>query len=88
MFPKASDKTFLDKLMSNHMGKSPNFGKAGKPKKAGQVQAHFELHHYAGSVSTGSEGRTDGGEGRGGGWFAGWEEGRGGGAEFVWWSVA
>ncbi|XP_076442373.1 myosin heavy chain, striated muscle-like isoform X3 [Babylonia areolata] len=50
MFPKASDKSFLDKLMSNHMGKSPNFGKAGKPKKAGQVQAHFELHHYAGSV--------------------------------------
>ncbi|MEH0879176.1 hypothetical protein V6M80_12715, partial [Enterococcus faecium] len=50
MFPKASDKTLLDKLMENHMGKSPNFGKAGKPKKAGQVQAHFELHHYAGSV--------------------------------------
>ncbi|XP_076459070.1 myosin heavy chain, striated muscle-like isoform X2 [Babylonia areolata] len=50
MFPKASDKSFLDKLMGNHMGKSPNFGKAGKPKKAGQVQAHFELHHYAGSV--------------------------------------
>ncbi|KAL8612467.1 hypothetical protein ACOMHN_058595 [Nucella lapillus] len=50
MFPKASDKSFLEKLMNNHMGKSPNFGKAGKPKKAGQVQAHFELHHYAGSV--------------------------------------
>ena len=52
MFPKASDKTFLEKLNNNHMGKSSHFGKPGKPKKAGQVQAHFELHHYAGSVST------------------------------------
>merc|ERR1719228_1958027 len=25
-------------------------GKASKPKKPTQVQAHFELHHYAGSV--------------------------------------
>ena len=51
MFPKASDKTFLDKLNGNHLGKSKAYGKAGKPKKAGQVEAHFELHHYAGSVS-------------------------------------
>ncbi|KAK3768205.1 hypothetical protein RRG08_031739 [Elysia crispata] len=50
MFPKASDKTFLDKLNGNHLGKSKAYGKAGKPKKAGQVEAHFELHHYAGSV--------------------------------------
>lgn len=52
MFPKASDKSFLEKLNNNHLGKSKNYGKAGKPKKAGQVEAHFELHHYAGSVST------------------------------------
>ena len=52
MFPKASDKTFLDKLNGNHLGKSSHFGKPGKPKKSGQVQAHFELHHYAGSVCT------------------------------------
>lgn len=51
MFPKASDKTFLEKLNNNHLGKSKNYGKAGKPKKATQVEAHFELHHYAGSVS-------------------------------------
>jgi len=50
MFPKASDKTFIDKLNAAHLGKSKAYGKAGKPKKAGQVQAHFELHHYAGSV--------------------------------------
>ncbi|KAK7113251.1 hypothetical protein V1264_012571 [Littorina saxatilis] len=50
MFPKASDKTLLDKLNGNHMGKSSHFGKPGKPKKQGQIQAHFELHHYAGSV--------------------------------------
>ncbi|BFZ17428.1 hypothetical protein BsWGS_20467 [Bradybaena similaris] len=50
MFPKASDKTFLEKLNNNHLGKSKNYGKAGKPKKPGQVEAHFELHHYAGSV--------------------------------------
>lgn len=68
MFPKASDKTFLEKLNNNHMGKSSHFGKPGKPKKAGQVQAHFELHHYAGSVSTLSI-------------FVGGEEGGGSGKE-------
>merc|ERR1712042_257283 len=50
MFPKASDKTFIDKLNGAHLGKSKAYGKASKPKKPGQIQAHFELHHYAGSV--------------------------------------
>merc|ERR1719228_2835096 len=50
MFPKASDKTFIDKLNQAHLGKSKAYGKASKPKKPGQIQAHFELHHYAGSV--------------------------------------
>merc|ERR1719239_1432164 len=50
MFPKASDKTFIDKLNGAHLGKSKAYGKANKPKKPGQIQAHFELHHYAGSV--------------------------------------
>merc|ERR1719239_721990 len=50
MFPKASDKTFIDKLNAAHLGKSKAFGKASKPKKPGVIQAHFELHHYAGSV--------------------------------------
>lgn len=48
--PKASDQTFLSKLYDNHLGKSPNFTKP-KPPKPGHVEAHFELHHYAGSVS-------------------------------------
>jgi myosin heavy subunit len=47
--PKASDKTFQEKLYNNHLGKHSNFGKP-KPSK-GKAEAHFELHHYAGSVS-------------------------------------
>ncbi len=47
--PKASDKTFQEKLHSTHLGKHPNFGKP-KPKKGG-AEAHFDLHHYAGTVS-------------------------------------
>ena len=50
MFPKASDKTFLDKLTTNHMGKTPAFGKVNKNRKGGK-DAHFELGHYAGAVS-------------------------------------
>lgn len=51
MFPKANDNTFKEKLYANHMGKSPNFGKPGKASKPGLPAPHFELHHYAGSVS-------------------------------------
>jgi myosin heavy chain 6/7 len=47
--PKASDKTFVDKLYAQHLGKHPAFGKP-KPQK-GKVEAHFELHHYAGTVA-------------------------------------
>ncbi|XP_071106369.1 myosin heavy chain, striated muscle-like [Haliotis cracherodii] len=49
MFPKASDKTFKDKLTENHMGKSPNFLKPGKSMKGGQ-HGDFALKHYAGTV--------------------------------------
>ncbi|VEL39070.1 unnamed protein product [Protopolystoma xenopodis] len=49
MFPKATDQTFKAKLYDNHLGKSPNFTKP-KPPKPGHSEAHFELHHYAGSV--------------------------------------
>ncbi|XP_050394994.2 myosin heavy chain, striated muscle [Patella vulgata] len=48
MFPKASDLTFKEKLYNNHLGKSPNFGKPVGKKVKGE--AHFELHHYAGTV--------------------------------------
>ncbi|XP_069700209.1 myosin heavy chain, muscle isoform X15 [Periplaneta americana] len=50
MFPKATDRTFEEKLMNNHLGKSPNFQKP-KPPKPGQVAAHFAIGHYAGTVS-------------------------------------
>ncbi|XP_071106373.1 myosin heavy chain, striated muscle-like isoform X2 [Haliotis cracherodii] len=49
MFPKASDKTFKDKLTENHMGKSPNFLKTNKSMKGGQY-GDFALKHYAGTV--------------------------------------
>ena len=52
MFPKATDKTFLEKLTKNQDGKSEHFGKpsVGSKKKSG-VEHHFEIHHYAGTVS-------------------------------------
>merc|ERR1712179_702360 len=43
MFPKATDKTFQEKLISNHEGKSKHFL---KPKG----NAHFGIQHYAGIV--------------------------------------
>ena len=51
MFPKASDKTFLEKLETNHLGKSKAYAKPTKSRK-GAKDAHFELGHYAGAVST------------------------------------
>ena len=47
--PKATDKTFVEKLYNNHLGKHPQFGKP-KPGK-GKAEAHFDIHHYAGTVS-------------------------------------
>ncbi len=50
MFPKASDETFRAKLYENHLGKSAHFSKPRVNKHA-KYEAHFELHHYAGTVS-------------------------------------
>jgi len=47
--PKATDKTYLEKMMGKHLGKNPKFGKP-KPAKKGKPEAHFELVHYAGTV--------------------------------------
>merc|ERR1711970_961976 len=49
MFPKASDKTYKDKLYQNHLGKTQGFGKA-TAKSKGQRDVDFELYHYAGCV--------------------------------------
>lgn len=50
MFPKATNKTFQDKLYQNHLGKSNNFIKP-RPGIKRKYEAHFELIHYAGIVS-------------------------------------
>merc|ERR1711892_1269327 len=47
MFPKATDMSYKDKMMKQHLGKSKAFGKI---KKQGKLEAHFELYHYAGTV--------------------------------------
>merc|ERR1719446_520779 len=49
MFPKATDKSFTEKLNANHLGKGPCFLKP-KPPKPGQIEAHFSIVHYAGTV--------------------------------------
>merc|ERR1719295_2483649 len=49
LFPKATDKTFEEKLKANHLGKSPTFQ---KPKPGGpDKDAHFAVVHYAGTVN-------------------------------------
>lgn len=49
MFPKATDKSFLEKLNANHLGKTPVFIKP-KPIKGGP-ESHFAIVHYAGTVN-------------------------------------
>ena len=48
LFPKATDKSFEDKLKAQHLGKSPNFA---KPQSKTDKNAHFACVHYAGTVS-------------------------------------
>ena len=48
LFPKATDKTFEDKLKAQHLGKSPPFA---KPQSKTDKNAHFAIIHYAGTVS-------------------------------------
>ncbi|XP_050101317.1 myosin heavy chain, muscle isoform X7 [Anopheles aquasalis] len=50
MFPKATDQTFAEKLMTNHLGKSAPFQKP-RPPKPGCQAGHFAIGHYAGCVS-------------------------------------
>ncbi|CAI4225176.1 unnamed protein product [Auanema sp. JU1783] len=47
--PKASDMTYVQKLLDQHLGKHPNFQKP-KPPKGKQAEAHFAIVHYAGTV--------------------------------------
>ena len=47
-FPKATDKSFEDKIKAQHLGKSANMAKA---KSSTDPHAHFAIIHYAGTVS-------------------------------------
>jgi myosin heavy chain 6/7 len=49
MFPKASDKSFEEKLKENLLGKSPVFLKKQPGSK--DKNAHFSIAHYAGTVN-------------------------------------
>merc|ERR1711962_1163243 len=48
LFPKATDKSFEDKLKAQHLCKSPPFA---KPQSKTDKNAHFAVIHYAGTVS-------------------------------------
>merc|ERR1719225_746741 len=48
LFPKATDKTFAEKLMTNMLGKWANFA---KPNPRPDPDAHFAIVHYAATVS-------------------------------------
>ena len=48
LFPKATDKSFEDKLKAQHLGKSAPFA---KPQSKTDNFAHFAVIHYAGVVS-------------------------------------
>merc|ERR1719511_584834 len=48
LFPKATDKTFEDKIKAQHLGKSAPFA---KPQSKTDKNAHFACIHYAGTVS-------------------------------------
>ena len=48
LFPKSTDKSFEDKLKTQHLGKSPPFA---KPQSKTDKNAHFAIIHYAGVVS-------------------------------------
>lgn len=49
VFPQATDVTFKTKLSDNHFGKSAYFQNPRLDNKG--YEAHFELVHYAGTVS-------------------------------------
>merc|ERR1712076_23252 len=48
LFPKATDKSFEDKLKAQHLGKSPPMA---RPQSKTDKNAHFAIIHYAGTVS-------------------------------------
>merc|ERR1712213_216334 len=51
LFPKATDKSFEEKLKAQHLGKSAPFAKPNRAEDAPDPDAHFAIIHYAGTVS-------------------------------------
>ena len=49
MVPKGTDMTYKEKLFKQHLGKTKSFGKPN-PSTKRKFEAHFEVHHYAGTV--------------------------------------
>ena len=49
MVPKGTDMTYKEKLFKQHLGKTKSFGKPN-PSTKRKFEAHFEIHHYAGTV--------------------------------------
>ena len=49
MMPKATDMTYKDRLFNQHLKKTKSFGKPN-PSTKRKFEAHFEIHHYAGTV--------------------------------------
>ncbi len=49
LFPKASDKSFVEKLVNNQDGKSANL--INPKDKMRKDEPHFIVAHYAGNVS-------------------------------------
>ena len=48
LFPKATDKSFEEKIKAQHLGKTPSMAKA---QSKTDPNAHFAIVHYAGTVS-------------------------------------
>lgn len=51
LFPKATDKSFVEKLMKIHEGKSDNFSKPTFRPRSKTPNPDFQIAHYAGVVS-------------------------------------
>lgn len=51
LFPKATDKSFVEKLLKIHEGKSDNFSKPAFRPRSKAPNPDFQIAHYAGVVS-------------------------------------
>jgi len=59
IMPKATDQTFLTKLIGAHSGKHPKFVKPSAKSAMGANPVHFQIIHYAGEVGYNVDGWLD-----------------------------